>query len=236
MGTFSYNTEPKCFPFTTSFKANAKNTVEYLWDFSNGDTKTTQAASTTYQYEPGFYVPKMILSDAYGCKVPVKGLDTIKIFDVKAKASIANTLLCDSTKIILKDSSISNDTVTNEKWLFSDNSTSTQNTVIKYYTQQATYPFTLISFTKHGCTDTLQSSYTVKVQQSPQINIAGTNAACAPASLNFSASGRPQDTALAWNWNFGNGITANVQNPTAIVYKKCRHVQYCINGCNYRRL
>ena len=77
-----------------------------------------------------------------------------------------------------------------------------------------TYTITLISTSRFGCADTSINEKYIKVVSSPLVKITGDTTACEPAQLTFRAEFLRTDTsAVIWNWNFGNGKTANIMNP-----------------------
>ncbi len=218
-GTLQYATMPACYPSTQRFTALSQNAVQYLWDYSDGNTNLSGADTSSHIYAPGFYVPKIILIDAAGCKVPIKGVDTLKVYGLTVKAAINNYLLCDSGKIVFTDSSVSNDIIISHHWIFGDHSTASGVNVAHYYIKPGIYTVQLADVTANGCTDTLTVTSPVKIVQSPVINIASDTSFCVPATVSLQAQILRADTsALSWNWNFGNGTISDVQNPSGIVF------------------
>ncbi len=55
----------------------------------------------------GVYLPKMILEDPQGCRVPIPGKDTIRIYDVDAAFGNNLQLLCDSGRVMFNDQTVS---------------------------------------------------------------------------------------------------------------------------------
>src|SRR5205085_2500081 len=103
------------------FIANTQNTVSYIWDYNDGVTVfSNQPTSSHYYTNPGTYVPKIILEDASGCRVPIIGLDTIQVKGVETNILAQTRLLCDSGYVAFTDSTISNDVVSGYLWNFGD--------------------------------------------------------------------------------------------------------------------
>lgn len=74
-GTFKYNPLVACNPSKVDFKATTENCVSYIWDYNDGTTIFSTQTVTSHTYSaPGIYLPKIILEDASGCRVPVTGL------------------------------------------------------------------------------------------------------------------------------------------------------------------
>ncbi|MBS1729352.1 MAG: PKD domain-containing protein [Bacteroidetes bacterium] len=218
-GNISYDPINNCFPNETSFISKAQNTSQYLWDFSDGTTITTSTGSATHTYAPGTYLPKIILSDDFGCEVPIKGLDSIHVYDITAVPTVFNKQFCDSGTIIFTDSSYSNDSIQNYHWIFPDNSTADGKQVSHLFTSSGTYNISLIVTTKNGCSDTAQLITPFYIASSPKINITGDSTGCTPFTVTFKGNVNASDTSvLNWNWAFGNGAVSNLQDPPPITY------------------
>ncbi len=167
----------------------------------------------------GEYLPKMILKDPAGCQVPILGLDTIRIYGVNAKFGMNQQVVCDSGIVFFRDSSVSNDLITDYLWTFGDGSTSTSQNPSHMYHSTGNYPIGLIVTTKNHCKDTVDNIAPLKIVQSPLAGIAGDTAACVPAQMNFNGLLLNGDTsALRWSWDFGNGGISNLQTPPSVTY------------------
>jgi gliding motility-associated-like protein len=219
-GTFSYDRTSGCVPTTVKFIAQTKDQVSFIWDFNDGATVHTGDSIISHTYtQMGDYLPKMILRDPQGCQVPIVGLDTIRIYGVNARLGMSQRIVCDSGRVYFRDSSISNDLITNYYWTFGDGMTSTQQHPSHVYTQTGNYPISLAVTTQHSCRDTADNVAPLKIVGSPVAGISGDTAACVPAILDFNGHLMNQDTsALQWRWDFGNHSSSSVQNPPAVTY------------------
>lgn len=218
-GDISYDPKTVCYPGEISFISKAFNTVQYVWDFSDGTTISSADNKATHIYQPGSYVPKLILSDAFGCQVPIKGLDTIHVYDITAVPTAITQPFCDSGTVVFNDSSYSNDLISNYHWIFPDNSTADGKQVSYTFNAAGTYQVQLIVTTQFGCKDTADLLTPIQISTSPKISIMGDSIGCTPLSLSFNGIIIASDTsALYWNWNFGNGAVSNLQNPLPVSY------------------
>ena len=99
-------------------------------------------------------------------------------------------------------------------WDFGDGNTSTMQNPTYTYTADGTYTVCLTTTTTDNCIDS--SCTAVQVDCVPQVqcnsNFQYTYANC-PDIMFFDASTSSPGNIVSWNWNFGDGGTANVQNP-----------------------
>jgi gliding motility-associated-like protein len=216
-GSFRYSNISGCKPLQTDFKATTQKNTSFIWDFNDGTTLTTPDSVVTHIFKTaGSYLPKMILVDTAGCRVPVMGIDSIKVFEVFASFVNPLSTLCDSGKVAFSNTSSGNDIVSTYLWNFGDNSTSTLSSPVHTYSATGNYIAKLFITSKNGCKDSATMPTPLKVVSSPRISIAGSSGACVPAVLSFSGLiSVPDTSALSWKWNFTNGNVSTLQNPPA---------------------
>ena len=219
-GSFIYDSEPACIPKQVKFVASTKDEVIFIWDFNDGETVTAVDSLVMHMYtRMGDYLPKMILKDPQGCQVPIVGKDTIHLYGVNAKFGLSRQIVCDSGLVEFRDSSVSNDLITNYHWSFGDGGSSILKNPSHWYNHTGEYPVQLIVKTIHQCVDTLSNLVPLRIVNSPRAKITGDTAACTPALMQFNGILMNSDTSvLRWQWNFGNNITSNLQHPNAVNY------------------
>lgn len=219
-GVLDYTPKEACNPQTVNFSLKSQNAVNYIWDYNDGTAVTSTSPTQSHTYTtPGTYIPKIILEDATGCKVPLQGTDTIKIYGIEANISSDTRIVCDTGFIAFRDSTVSNDIVSNWLWNFGDGTTSSEQFPDHRFTNTGLYTVSLISKTRFGCADTAVSQKYIKVISSPQVRISGDTSACEPAQLSFQGEFIRTDTsAVTWSWDFGNGKTAGIMKPGPQTY------------------
>ncbi|WEK37625.1 MAG: PKD domain-containing protein [Candidatus Pseudobacter hemicellulosilyticus] len=220
-GTFSYDKTEGCEPTTIQFTGSTMDVARFIWDFNDGAIDETNRSTNSHEYtNRGIYLPKMILEDPQGCRVPITGKDPITIYGVDAKFTSNKQLICDEGQVSFTDASVSNDLITGYSWVFGDGSTSTVRNPTHLFNRSGSYAVALTVTTRIGCTDRVTLPVPVKVVASPDAVIQSPDGACIPAQLQFRGGlTRPDPTTpLDWRWDFGNGTTANIQDPAAITY------------------
>jgi gliding motility-associated-like protein len=234
-GSFTYQPIAGCNPVTVNFTAITSNNNTVIWDFNDGNIlgTSTLAASNTY-VNAGSYLPKMILIDATGCKVPFPGKDTITVSGITANFSIDKKLLCDSGIISFTDSSIViNDAASNYQWNFGDGGTGTSKNPNHQFTATGIYYPSLITVSAKGCRDTFALTVPVKVVASPKINIIASANGCTPVTVSFNSQMLAPDTsAINWKWDFANGNVSALANPPSQNYTTAGIYNVSLSGTN----
>ena len=219
-GTFNYTAQTGCNPLTINFTGTSLSPASYVFDFNDGSLETSVSSNISHTFTyPGSYLPKMILVDANGCQVPILGLDTIVVKGVHAKFDFSKTLLCDSGIVQFSDSSFANDIITNYSWSFGDGRTANTQNPAHTYTTVGNYSTTLIITTQTGCKDTAVTTTPITIYASPKISMLATGNGCTPLQVAFVGQLAPTDTStVSWLWNFANGNTSTLKQPTVQVY------------------
>jgi len=234
-GRFTYNPLSGCNPASVTFNASTNGGNTFVWDFNDGNTiPSTDSIQTHIYNHPGRYVPKLILIDQTGCQVPIRGADTIIVGGLNANFGFTNQLMCDSGAIAFTDSSTAVfDAINGYQWNFGNGQTSSlRNPVHQYTSSGIFYPYLVIT-SQRGCTDTLRSAEPVKVVASPKIDIVSSGNGCAP--LRVTLNGQlviPDSSNIVWHWNFGNGNTADIVNPSPFTYATPGSYTVSLTGSN----
>ncbi len=221
-GDLTYNKTTACLPVTMQFKANTKDNLSFLWDFNDGTTVASADSLISHTFTiAGSYLPKIILIDPQGCKVPVQGKDTVRVLGVTANFTSDKLTVCDSGRVQFTDASSSNDTIVSYLWNLGEGAVSTQRNPVHSYKNAGTYAVKLTVITQNGCTGSVGKATNLLVVASPVTGISSDSAACAPAAIRMAGIVvKPDTAALQWRWDFGNGQTANTQNPAPVSYSR----------------
>ncbi|MCU7548857.1 PKD domain-containing protein [Chitinophagaceae bacterium LB-8] len=219
-GTLEYPEQIGCNPHTVTLTAHTLNNISFIWDYSDGSTLATIDSVVKHTYtQIGSYVPRMILIDDAGCKVPVQGKDTIKVVDVIAKFGLDNFKFCDSGYVRFSDSSSSVEPLKSWEWSFGDGKFSNEQNPVYHYKNPGSFTAQLITTSKTGCKDTAVINKKIDVFESPIIDIAGDLESCKPGKFLFKGKViRGDSMVLKWTWDFGNRNTSTVQYPAEQVY------------------
>ncbi len=210
-GAFTYAPISGCNPVTTHFAATISSVASVVWDFSDGVTSTPSlSTSATHVYSTvGTFVPKLILTDSFGCTNFSVGHDTIKVDNINAGFTTTPNPGCQNSAMAFNDTSSSHfSPITRWLWTLAPGYTSTVSNPTYTYTTSGTHPVTLSITDAWGCTSVITKNVTVNAL--PSI-IAGPFTVCIGTTIALS------DTITGGTWVSSNPSVAKVGSSTGIV-------------------
>jgi len=96
-------------------------------------------------------------------------------------------------------------------WTFGDGDTSTQVSPTHTYPAYGTYTVTLYVYAQNGCSDTTSQVVVINPPPAPGMSYTAT---CEGIPVQFAGSINGNQQSATWYWDFGNGNTSTLQNPT----------------------
>ena len=185
----------------------------WLWDFGNGNT-SIQSNPTAIYSSPGVYDVKLIVSNNNGVDT-ITEYAMIEVFDTPNSNLNSNTTVfgCDNLNVSFQDLSVSTTPIDSWLWDFGDGGSSTLQNPFYEYNSPGTYTVSLLVLDTNSC----QSLYTVTnmilVNETPSAIFETDVAFSCNSSQNVVFTSNSIN-ATSYNWDFGDGITSNVQNPS----------------------
>lgn len=218
--------DPKetCSSQPVNFNASAKGVTNYLWDFGDGQLFSSTDSTTTHSYRgPGVYKPSLLITNTDGCTVAVPSTEKITIDSLSAKITGIPLQACNQVKINFKADVYSVGAAQNQnflsyKWNFgTGNAGDTANTAnpVFQYNAPGIYTVKLLVTARSGCVK--QVTETVVVKQSSKGTISGPVEICAGEKATFTSVATITN-GVQWSWDFKNGQTATIQNPSIQTY------------------
>ena len=198
--------------FTSTSTVAGGTITNYLWNFGNSQTATTQSATTTYT-GIGPYTVTLLVTSNNGCTdTKTSVLNTI--YAQPQAAFNAPAEVCLGAPVNFTDQSTApNSTVTQWLWNFGDATTSTSQNPVKNYTVAGIYTVTLRITSAIGCVSTI-ATRTVVVNALPTANFNVSAPTCATRNITFTDASSPNSGGLVkWTWNFGDGNNATLNSP-----------------------
>lgn len=200
--------------FTNQSTSDGTNPiVSWLWNFGDGQSRLLNTPTSLQHLYPnvGSYTPKLIVTDALGCKDSLSLPNGVNVSKPTASFVSADTLNCLGSTVNFSNTSAAQGYTS--LWNFGDGTTSTQQNPSHVYTAVGTYNISLSITDQYGCSATFS--------QNPYIEIKETKAAfavsdsiggCTPFEVKFTNASQFY-TASAWS--LGNG-SSSAQNPAQV--------------------
>jgi len=186
-----------------------------VWDFGDGNTSYEQNPSHTYQ-NPGSYTISLTVTAG---SVSSKATKKVRVYGSKATSSLKTVeVLPDFTfspvnpevgvSVQFKDASTGNPT--SWSWDFGDGEKSTNQNPQHQYQNSGIFNVTL-TVSNGTSSKSLTKTITVIPALTPGFSFSPVNPEAGELiQFQDSTSGNPS----AWSWNFGDGSTSNLQNPS----------------------
>lgn len=216
-GTFTFDPDTGCTPQLINFSANATNAVSFTWDFGDGTVTTTAVDTIDHVYsQQGVYYPVLILDNGLGCQFSIVSTDSIVIDTLPIPAfSVNSNIVCGIDSVHFFDQTITNRPIVSWFWDFGDGTTSTLQNPVHLYPGIGTYNVTFGVVSAFGCTDTILFQAAIQVVDPPTVVFSPLDSiGCNPFSLGFTDASFGPQPVTAWIWDFGNGNSSVLQNPS----------------------
>jgi PKD repeat protein len=156
--------------------------------------------------DSGFYNVELTVTDSL-TQISSVAVDSIFILPA-ALPVIQSSIPCQGQVVEFIDATLLNGlSVQNNSWDFGDSNSGSGDTVQHIYTAVGNFTVTLELQFGNGCITTADTL--ISVHESPQAAFTFTDYPCAGTSVSFADNSVSNDGAITgWNWNSGNGQTA----------------------------
>jgi PKD repeat protein len=208
---FTFTTTDLTANFTDASTDSDGTIVSWSWNFGDGNTSTVQNPSHTYA-AGGTYTVNLTVTDDDGATDSVSKPVTVTAPNVPPTADFT-FITTDLTANFTDTSTDSDGTIVSWSWNFGDGNTSTVQNPSHTYAAAGTYTVSLTVTDNDGASDSVSKPVTVTAPNIPPT--AGFTYTINGLTVNFTdTSTDPDGTIVSWLWNFGDGNTSTLQNPT----------------------
>lgn len=191
----------------------AGSVSSYLWDF--GDGNTSAAANPMHVYQnAGVYDVSLTITDIGGCTNSILLEDIVNYIPYPNPDFNVNTTIgCIGDVFTFTNTSTGN--AVNFLWNFGDGGTSTDPNPTHSYSTEGNFSVTLTAFNPNGCDSSVTEINLINIDH-PDADFSAfpTFAFCPPLLVSFTDLSSAD--AISWFWDFGDGSTSNLQNPSKI--------------------
>ncbi|MBI3136859.1 MAG: gliding motility-associated C-terminal domain-containing protein [Bacteroidetes bacterium] len=200
----------------TDFSLNGFGSIaSWAWDFDDGTTSSSQNNNHLFPGSGNFDVELIVTSDAGCSDTTVK---TVDVFELPV-ADFSYSTSCDNDLVIIDFTD--NSTTTSDPinyWFYDFGGQGTQATQnpSQLFIGSGNFVITEIVKTINGCSDTLVQIINIPPRPTAGFYYNTSN------GLNIGAEFSFYDTssyAVSWIWDFGDGNTSSLQNPSNIYFE-----------------
>jgi len=199
-----------CPPLLVKFTDSSSNYLSVKWDFGDGNSSTLENPSHYYTL-PGIYFATLTVTGPGGCTDSIK--QRINVRGPKGSFSYVPLNGCNPFTVKFTATTLDRISFT---WDFSDGTTvATNDSMISHtYTAAGDYVPKMILSDITGCTVPIVGPDTIRVKDVFAKISLNQSMFCDSVSVNFYDSTISNDLITSWQWNFGDGGSSNVQNPS----------------------
>lgn len=189
--------------------------LTYSWNFgipgSTSDTSSQEYPIFTYP-DTGTYFVTVVVSKTQSGQGCYDTAHAVVIVYPRLRADFTYTSGCQDSAAVFTDASISTSSPLNSwSWNFGDGLSSNQQNPSHHYANPGTYAVSLTVGNVKGCSDTKTDTIVIKPLPAPNFTA---TAACIFDTTSFTYTGT--GTVTNYYWNFGNGSSSTLQNPTQV--------------------
>jgi gliding motility-associated-like protein len=219
-----------CTTFGIQFLNNSQGANSSFWNFGDGINSTTINPFHSFINNTSrdtIFNVRLIIVSATGCRDTITKPVNIYPRPV-ANFTVDNNSGCGPLIVNFTNTSVNGNnlpiTAMIFKWDFGNGIISTaKDTAINFVSavpNDTIYHVKLISYSNHGCTDTIIKNITVHPKPKPDFNMSRSDS-CGPFKVVFTNTSTPGNglgiNVMTFKWDFGNGIKSNTKD-TSIVF------------------
>lgn len=200
--------------FTDLSQPNGGGTImNWAWNFGDPGTGTNNNSTLQNPFHVfsngGTYQVQLIITNTSTCKDTV--VKTV-VIDNKPLANFAFDTVCKGDITHFTDASVGNTgTITNWLWSFGDGGISTAQNPTHQYVSSGSFQVSLTVTNSAGCSHDTTRMAIVNVKPSAGFSFTGT---CKGGITQFSDMSSTSNGIInSWQWDFGDGGSASIQNP-----------------------
>ncbi len=202
-----------CTPFEVQFTNTSTFYTSLLWDFGPGEGTSTQTNPVHYYNLPGIYPVKLLITSPGGCLDSI--IRNIRVYDTTG-SRIDYFPISGCSPLTASFTATIPGPANSYFWDFGDGNTinTTSPNVNHTYTSFGTFLPKVILQYSAGCLILLEGSNTFDVIGAKAKFGIDSTVFCDAGMVNFSDSTTSNDPITSYSWDFGDGGTSLLQNPS----------------------
>ncbi|HEY4800911.1 MAG TPA: PKD domain-containing protein, partial [Bacteroidia bacterium] len=208
----AYSATTVCFNNATIFTDQSTGGTSWSWNFGDGNTSTQQNPSYTYNHDGNFNA-MLVVSNSFGCKDSIS--TTVRVNPLPTVNFTSKPVCLGSNSCFTDSSTISSGNISAWSWNFSDpasgaSNVSTVQNPCHVFSTTGNFNVLLTATSNNGCQNMATQTYTV--YSFPVASFSASNVCLNDQTIFVSTS----TGAAQWDWNFNDGNTSTLQNPSHV--------------------
>ncbi|MCS6992111.1 MAG: PKD domain-containing protein [Chitinophagales bacterium] len=187
--------------------------TQRFWDFGDGQTSNASNPVITFS-TPGVYSVTLIVQTNNGCTDTA--YQTITVYEGVIAMMQLDTVVCLGTPVHFVDLSVAQGSsfITSINWTLGDGNSSSFSDFYYTYPSIGQYSVKLQVTNNLGCSSSANEK--IQVRDYPKAKFGVSSTPCMVTPVEFTDLSKPSSgsTLVSWLWNFGDGSSSTVQNPT----------------------
>jgi PKD repeat protein len=199
----------------TATNSDPQNISQYEWSM-NGAPYFTGGRSIQFAYaNAGTYSISLVITDINGCRDTMTVANAITVTGPTANFTASSPGGCSNTPITLNDLSTPAGSIVEWSWDFDDGRPPVIMTAPPFahaFADTGTYTIRLTVRDNAGCVSTYRLPDSIVVTRPRAGFTSNFTTICPDVPIQFTDTSR--GSSLSWSWDFGDGTTSTLQNPT----------------------
>ncbi|WP_207493383.1 PKD domain-containing protein [Aridibaculum aurantiacum] len=173
--------------YTDTSRAYA-GVANWSWKFGNGNTSAVRHPQQTYTATNNYQVQLVVTSNS-GCADTANKVVFVKVNNIPVISIVSDSLGCVNQPVRYAATILSEDSIGNYQWSFTNGVVSYAPTFSNYYTTTGSYNATLITSTIFGCSDT--ANRPIIINPTPTVKASDDKVICRGQSVQLQVTGAP---------------------------------------------
>jgi len=191
--------------------------INWQWNFGDGDTAI--GPNVAHTFTPGTNPKVMLVVSAEDTVGNIFKDSTYKYINIHSLPTvhIQSTPNPACLQVAPQFTGTSNHGIKSRQWIFGDGDTANVANPVHQYADTGSYNVYLHVVDSVGCANQNDTAYVQKINPNPTVNFTWSpDPATNVDNIQFKGTSDAisNATTISWHWDFGDGDTANIQNPT----------------------
>ena len=185
--------------------------LDYVWDFGDGNTSEIDAEASHIYGNPGTYNVTLQASPSDG-SCTQSASTTVDVLGLPNPSFASDVQTSCSTPFEVQFASFGS--YTGYVWSFGEGGSSTSANPTYTYNDAGNHDVTLTVINAEGCSNSVTLDDYISITPPNAVLSMDDNDGCLPLPIQFSDQSTSTGTIIGWTWDFGDGNTSNLPNPS----------------------